>query len=484
MSKILIEKVKDPTTISQVKLLADKHRPELGFHSQQTFIESSAKNELLAAKVDGRVKGFVRFHHRRDHLTTLYEIATDPGARGKGVGRQLVDALVSDCKEVGSRCIRLFCPAELPSNQFYERVGFVRSSRRSHPGKSRPLNEWVLAVLPHRPISFVASLTSCTRDLKHLTSTWEAEGLDGRPFDKCIITPLFIEPKSFEYVRYMHDKWGVEVFFDSGGFFVQQGKIRYDELFARLLDFYLRHDWAEYYVLPDYVPTSKHSPEEVSERVFVTAAEGVKFLKRLPRDLRGRALGVLQGHTPDHLRYCFDAFLEGGLQRIGFGSFDTTGVKSEINLMTDGSSRRLSFVRDLIHQSFIRREIAFVPDLHLFGVSSPNVIEQFRGFLATSFDSSGWQRTAGYGNVYLPFQGRKNVTHGGASLSSGAGLSATEFYSQCELTGHSCPFCLDFSRLQRDRFARMWHNAIVFNEMVVALNSSGSSSHQTKNNGR
>lgn len=481
MSQISIEKVKDPTTISQVKLLADKHRLELGFHSQQTFIDSSAKNELLVAKINGTVKGFVRFHHRRDHLTTLYEIASAPDARGKGVGRQLVDALVTDCKEAGSRCIRLFCPAELPANQFYEKMGFVRSSRRSHPGKSRPLNEWILPVLPHRPISFVASLTSCTSDLKHLTSTWEAEGLDGRPFEKCIITPLFIEAKSFEYVQYMHDRWGVEVFFDSGGFFVQQGKIRYDELFARLLDFYLQHDWAEYYVLPDFVPTSRHSPEEVSERVFVTAAEGVKFLKRLPQDLRGRALGVLQGHTPEHLRYCFDAFLEGGLRRVGFGSFDTTGVKAEINLLTDGSARRLAFVRDLIYRSFINQEIAFVPDLHLFGVSSPNIIEQFRGFLATSFDSSGWQRTAGYGNVYLPFQGRKNVTHGGASLMSGAGLSAAEFYAQCEFTGHSCPFCRDFSRLQRDRFARMWHNAIVFNEMVATLNGLDSLSHLSKN---
>jgi len=484
MSQIVIEKAKDLTTIGQIKLIADKHRPELGFHSHQTFTDSSAKSELLVAKINGKVQGFVRFHHRRDHLTTLYEIATAPDVRSKGVGRQLVEALVSDCHGAGSRCIRLFCPAELPANQFYENLGFVRSSRRSHPGKSRPLNEWIFPVLPHRPISFVASLTSCTRDLKYLTSTWEAEGLDGRPFDKCIITPLFIEAKSFEYVRYIHDRWGVEVFFDSGGFFVQQGKIRYDELFARLLDFYRQHDWAECYVLPDFVPTSRHSPEEVSERVFVTAAEGVKFLKRLPQDLRGRALGVLQGHTPEHLKFCLEEFLNSGLQRIGFGSFDTTGVKAEINLMTDGAARRLAFVRDLIHQGFISGQIASVPDLHLFGVSAPNIVEQFRGFLATSFDSSGWQRTAGYGNIYLPFQGRKNVTHGGSSLMSGAGISAAEFYAQSELTGHSCPFCRDFYRLQRDRFARMWHNAIVFNEMVTTLNGLDSPSQQKKNASR
>ena len=480
MSQIVIDKVKDLTTIDQTKLLADKHRSELGFHSRQTFIDSSNRNELLVAKISGQVRGFVRFHHRRDRLTTLYEIATAPEARNLGLGRQLVNALIADCQTVGSRCIKLSCPVELPANRFYEILGFMRLSRRSRPGKNRPLNEWSLPVLPNRPIDFVASLTSCTRDLKHLIRTWEAEGLNERPFAKCIITPLFIEPRAFEYVRYMHDRWGVEVFFDSGGFFVQQGKIRYDELFARLLDFYLQHDWAECYVLPDFVPTSRHSPEEVTERVFVTAAEGMKFFKRLPAELRPRALGVLQGHTPEHLRFCLEAFLKGGVQRIGFGSFDTTGVNAEINLMTDGSARRLAFLRDLIHQSFISQGIRSIPDLHLFGVSAPNVIENFRGYLATSFDSSGWQRTAGYGNVYLPFQGRKNVTHGGASLLSGAGLTAAEFYAQCEVTGHSCPFCEDFSRLQQDRFARMWHNAIVFNEMVTTLNGMGSGTEQTK----
>src|ERR1051326_5156238 len=100
MSQFVIEKVKDLTTIDQAKLMADKHRSELGFHSRQTFIDSTNKNELLVAKISGQVKGFVRFHHRRDRLTTLYEIATAPEARNLGIGRKLVDALVADCQTV------------------------------------------------------------------------------------------------------------------------------------------------------------------------------------------------------------------------------------------------------------------------------------------------------------------------------------------------------------------------------------------------
>jgi hypothetical protein len=268
----------------------------------------------------------------------------------------------------------------------------------------------------------------------------------------------------------MRDTWGVRVVFDSGGFFVQQGKIAYEELFARLLAFYQRNDWGVAYVLPDYVPTSRQSPTEVAERVYVTAAEGVKFLRRLPPELRDRSLGVLQGHAPEHLRHCFEAFMDAGVPRIGFGSFDTSGVNAEINLLTDSARRRLDFVRHLIGEHFLHSEEGHAPDLHLFGVSVPHALDEFPRYLATSFDSSGWMRTAGLGNVYLPFQGRRNVTHGSSSLVSGRGLDAASFYAECERTGHTCPFCSDYGRLQRERFYRMWHNAVVFTEMTEAIN--------------
>ena len=95
---------------------------------------------------------------------------------------------------------------------------------------------------------------------------WEDEGLSERPFERCIITPLFTDSRSLQHVRHLHDRWGVEIVFDSGGFFVQQGKVTYDELFPRLLDFYARNDWAAAYVLPDFVPTSRNTAAEVDER--------------------------------------------------------------------------------------------------------------------------------------------------------------------------------------------------------------------------
>lgn len=471
MSEIVVEKSTDPSDIDDIKQIADCHREELGFHPRQTFLDSQKKREILVARLKDKLIGFVRYHHRKDKTTTLYEIATDEAFRGRSVGYKLIENLIKDCWTNDSRLIRLSCPVELQANIFYEKIGFSRAHKRSKAGKSRPLYEWELAVFPKRPMIFVASITAASQDIGKLIEIWESEGLNKKPFDRCIITPLFTEPRSFEYVKYMHDRWGVEVIFDSGGFFVQQNKIKYDELFSRLLDFYPKHDWAEGYVLPDFVPTSQQSIAEVNERVFVTAAEGVKFLKRLPADIRSRAIGVLQGHTPEQLRHCLESYVSNGLNRIGFGSFDTAGVNSEINILTEDAATRLKFVRGWIIEAFRNNKIKEIPDLHLFGVSSPNIIQEFSPYLATSFDSSGWMRTAGYGNVYLPFVGRKNVTHIGSALRNGAGLSAAQFYSECERTNHQCAFCQSFHRLQKDRFARMLHNAIVFGEMTTSINN-------------
>ena len=470
MSSLIICNATDPAVIDAIKRIADQHRTELGFHTRQAYVDSFNKGELLIAKRTDEVVGFTRFHHRRDHRTTLYEIAVTPDIREKGVGRRLVDALIAECRRVSSRCIRLSCPVELPANRFYEAIGFIRSAHRSRPGRSSPLYEWEFPVLPDRKITFVASLTSTSTDLNQLIRLWESEGPNRKPFDRCIITPLFIERKSFDYVRYMHERWDIEVIFDSGGFFVQQEKISYDEVFSRLLEFYLKHEWAQAYVLPDFVPTSRQTSDEVTERVYVTAAESVRFLERLPTDLQYRALGVLQGHTPEHLKHCFDVYTDRGLQNIGFGSFDTTGLNAEINLVTAHSESRLIFLRDLIRRYFLDGRITSLPYLHLFGVSSPNIINQFKGYLATSFDSSGWQRTAGFGNVYLPFMGRRNVSHKSTALTMNKGMTAKDFYAESERRGHSCPFCQDFPRLQKDRLVRMWHNAIVFFDMMKTVN--------------
>lgn len=463
-----------------VKIVADAQRDELGFIARQAFEDSTAKGELLVAMSQDdpeRVVGFLRFHRRRDGTATVYEITTTREVRGGGVGRALLNKLRTHCLEHGLKRIKLLCPVELAANEFYTAMGFERTQSRSSSGRKRPLYEWQWPVVATRTFDFVASMTAATSDLDNIIRLWEHESDGGRPFDFCIVTPLFADSGALRWIRYMHDAWGVEVTFDSGGFYVQQEKIAYEDLFSRLLRFYEVNDWAHSYVLPDYVPTSRQDVAQVEERVHVTASEGVKFFGRMSSELRPRALGVLQGHTAEQLDECFRAFTEVGIERIGFGSFDTGGANSEINLLTDDSLERLGWVRALLYRHFWKDPATVLPQLHLFGVSTPNAVSRFPSYGATSFDSSGWMRTAGLGNVYLPFQGRRNVSHRSSSLMAGRGYSAQEFYTECERSGHDCPFCRDYERLQRNRFARMLHNAVVFSEMTAQVRSQQSYSH-------
>jgi Acetyltransferases len=461
----------EETHINGAKRIADSHRPEVGFHTRQAFHDSAKRGELLVALEKDDVVGFVRFRHREDRRTTLYEIATAPSHRRSGIGKALIEALVRQCQTAGSPKILLKCPVDLDANNFYKRIGFRRHGSRSILGKDRRLFVWVLPVLLHRKLTFVASLTASTNDLCQMVDLWEQIGPTERPFEKCIITPLFIDPGALKWVKHMHQNWGIRVMFDSGGFFVQQGKIRYEDLFFHLMDFYLRNEWGDTYILPDFVPTSRSTPAEVTERVQVTIAEGIKFYNRLPNHIRTKALGVLQGHQPEHLRDCLIAFLDEGIKHVGFGSFDTSGVNAEINLITERARARLAVVQQLTHKYLRHGRSRFLPYFHLLGVGTPRLLPEFPSLMATSFDSSGWLRTAGFGNIYLPFESRRNVAHGGSALSLGIGLSAKSYYALAEQRGHSCPFCDNFRQLQSNRFYRMWHNAIVFNEMTELINS-------------
>lgn len=457
--------------IARAKSIADSLRNQLGFINVNALSDSARRQELLVARNhDDYVIGFARFHHRRDRVTRLYEIGVIE--RNEGVGAVLIRALESYASKAGCLEVRLKCPIDLPANDFYRAMGYKSLGGVSVTGRTRRLIQWAKRLPLSRSIEFVASFTSSTNDLTKMIRLWELACPGSRPFERCIVTPLFSDPGAFSSIRHIHDQWGVRVVFDSGGFFVQQEKIQYEDLYVALMDFYCRNTWADTYVLPDFVPTSKHSNAEIWERVRVTAREGVRFFDRLPTAFKAKALGVLQGHTTDQLDHCFEAYRNAGVNRIGFGSFDTRGGNDEINLVTDQARLRLQKVETMLRTDVAADRSSEIPSLHLFGVGSPRVVAEFTHYGASSFDSSGWQRTAGYGNIYLPFMSRRNVTHGGSSIALGAGLDAIKFYQLAEESGHSCAFCTNFKRLQNDRFYRMWHNAIVYREMIEHINAS------------
>jgi GNAT superfamily N-acetyltransferase len=139
MSGITVRKATS-ADLHQIKRLADSHRHELGFVLLPALAKSIGRDELLVAVNSSALVGFVEYHHRRDAQTTLYHLVVDSEHRGLGIGRSLVETLVSEARKAGKSRIQLKCPADLKANSFYARVGFSRAGTKS--GRKRELVLW------------------------------------------------------------------------------------------------------------------------------------------------------------------------------------------------------------------------------------------------------------------------------------------------------------------------------------------------------
>lgn len=123
-----------PDDIPTIKRIAQQYRHELGFVNRGVLLESMERRNLLVAVSGGIVVGFVNYRACRDGWSTVYEIAVDKAHRGRRIGAGLLAGV--------PRPIRLKCPVDNASNQFYEAQGF--SCIGSEDGKKRRLNIWKL----------------------------------------------------------------------------------------------------------------------------------------------------------------------------------------------------------------------------------------------------------------------------------------------------------------------------------------------------
>jgi tRNA-guanine family transglycosylase len=226
--------------------------------------------------------------------------------------------------------------------------------------------------------------------------------------------------------------------------------------------FYSANPWGAWYVLPDYVPTSDLTAEEIDARVHATVTVSKLFFAEMPDTLRPYALPVVQGYTRQQIRYCIENYADLGVKYVGFGSFDTSGNNNSINMV---SPRALEMI-DFLKEQTLRRNIK----VHLFGIGTPEVLYRFHQLGVDSFDSSCWSRTAGYGNVYLPFIGRRNISAKMLRNVGGVAYRPEKFIELRDATGHKCPFCEDVERLKNNRIEQMMHNLYVLMDTVDALN--------------
>ena len=114
---------------------------ELGFVRRVEVEEAIRREEVWMALSLDTPLGFLHYHRRRDGWVTVYLLAVRKEARGLGVGSTLLEILQEWARGMGCQGLRLKCPEDLKSNQFYSRVGWRLI--QTEPGRKRALNVWI-----------------------------------------------------------------------------------------------------------------------------------------------------------------------------------------------------------------------------------------------------------------------------------------------------------------------------------------------------
>jgi queuine/archaeosine tRNA-ribosyltransferase len=231
----------------------------------------------------------------------------------------------------------------------------------------------------------------------------------------------------------------------------------FSDLYRRLRDYYKEpeNQWADWYVLPDCVPTSDDSSDIVDRKVNETITAAKMLFAEMPCDIQQRSIPVIQGHTFDQVNRCIAAYRSMGQRYLGFGSFGTSGANNSINVTDKRSAGNVAHIASELESDGVR--------LHTFGVSTPPVIYAFQRLGIFSFDSMAWLRSAGYGKAFLPFVRAYNVSHRSTRNSA---LTEAEFERIKIQTGHRCPFCDSFGQLSKNRLSRALHNLVAVMETV------------------
>lgn len=311
-------------------------------------------------------------------------------------------------------------------------------------------------------IRFVASLTVDASSIRRIIERLNYAETRHNPLANVLTTPVFAGNMALASIREIKER-GNAVMFDSGGYYCQTGRIDYQTLYGRLQRTYSANRWADIYVLPDNVPTSKDDPKTVEQKVSITHEQSCNFFHSMPDELKPRAMPVVHGHNYRQIDACLEAYIRLGVKQIGFGSFGTFGKNSQVNVATQSAIEYARYTVQVAHSVGIK--------VHMFGMGVPVVIMMLYGIEADSFDSSSWLKAAGFGQVFLPLMRAYNITHRNTVSELQKGITPQDFRLYCEVTGHTCPLCTSLECLQNSKMQRAAHNLIVLCETVEMLNT-------------
>jgi len=113
---------------------------------------------------------------------------------------------------------------------------------------------------------------------------------------------------------------------------------------------------------------------------------------------------------------------------------------------------------------------------HIFGIGNPTYLVRLKnaGIEPTSFDSTGWWKAGGFGNLLFVGAPQLHFARYSASMEA---ASTSKVETVKTITKHSCPFCLNLRTLRESRWLRVLHNLVAFAEAVQIVTDGVQSLH-------